>query len=72
MEELKRFNMTWFYKTRPYLIEDHPVYKEVRTELESCLEQKDNEIDNTLAAHILSQRWIMHQGFLMFTSEGVI
>ena len=65
-ELLKNYNMTLYYKTRPSLIDDHPVYKEVRTELERCLEEKDNEIDTKLVAHILGQRWIMHDGILMW------
>ena len=65
-ELLKNCNMTLYYKTRPSLIDDYPVYKEVWTEMESCLEEKDNEIDTKLDAHILGQRWIMHEGFLMW------
>jgi len=66
LEKLTNCNMTSYYETRPLLIDDHPVYTEMRIELERCLEEKDNEIDTKLAAHILGQRWIMHEGLLMW------
>ena len=62
LETLKKFNMTKYYKSQPtnkdgpVLIDDHPVYKEVRNELKKRLEEKDNDIDLKIAAHILGQR----------------
>ena len=53
VERLECYNLTEYYKSRQSLINDHPVYNEIRTELENRLEEKDNDIDPKLAAHIL-------------------